>query len=466
MGNVQCRFPWPSYILKLPNELLSEIFALLPHPTKNIASVRLVCRRFRDVSSRHLCPYFVVRMSEESLDCLNNISQHPLISKGVKKLGIDISTFSGMLARNLDELTRVSCNALETAKKPKGSSDEDPRIKEARNKRNKVLHSWLRLRKIGFGGDINDLSDWDRENFVLIDWISKGHLLAHEAQERVRVDGSFVRIIADAIARMPLARSIYISDSNPWDHCASLTETMESSMSLIESTILPMSWSTAHTMGCEGPPIELCSEIPLAIHKAGIMLTGVGYEITCFEGLSGLYGDSGKVLHDITTAMQQLEDFRFDLGYPSFWEFMEAPQENECLCSFLRAFMNTDSIQEMTLMLRRCFKGSFPLVSTWGWPNLRYLKYSGCLDSGDVAKFYERTQGPVELHLDACELVDGFWPEVADIMRANTRSEEGIYPTITDALGGEYGVDPWAWVPVFGDKNRYAEFNETKAWCD
>ena len=106
MDSVQSQDHTSLHILNFPNEILFRIFDFLrSEPVRSIAvggafgyrngkddvkNTRLVCRRFRDASSHLLISSLNVSVNKASLAQLDEISRHPLMSKGVRKVNVSL----------------------------------------------------------------------------------------------------------------------------------------------------------------------------------------------------------------------------------------------------------------------------------------------------------------------------------------------------------------------------------------
>lgn len=270
-------------ILSLPDELLVGIFEAV-HPGRpasssgDIASLRLVSRRFAACSSHLLVPY--VRLDgivPESLARLEEISHHPTISKGVRTVRLVARFYTPTLAADLRQFAWYAVNTVfgralryreAFDEEENGVDTDDPvdvlRMIDRREECAEVLENvkaalrtWSRVPIDN--GVVEDLfaaggppSSWDvdldksDQEYIALrrrrdsgsgerDETEKGrhmqllrlahatYRLRYQKQEMLRRDGAFVRRFAASMARMPRAKSLEIYDFAPDDDDDNIT---------------------------------------------------------------------------------------------------------------------------------------------------------------------------------------------------------------------------------------------------
>ncbi|KAM0198424.1 hypothetical protein ACHAPI_003947 [Fusarium lateritium] len=104
------------YIQSLPVEILTSILSRVCDDRANgqesIKQCRLVSKHFNNVASLFLIPEVTVCLTLESFARLEEISSHPLISKGVRKVTIILCFYEGELANNRQAYMRESRSRL------------------------------------------------------------------------------------------------------------------------------------------------------------------------------------------------------------------------------------------------------------------------------------------------------------------------------------------------------------------
>ncbi|KAF2017386.1 hypothetical protein BU24DRAFT_149652 [Aaosphaeria arxii CBS 175.79] len=99
----------------LPNELLGYCFSYLAKYSahKDIQSVRLVSKRFHDVSSSFLLTQVELRLTKQSFQELESIASHAIFSKTVRRLLFNVSYYDGMLADSFQDFAEHNGTELE-----------------------------------------------------------------------------------------------------------------------------------------------------------------------------------------------------------------------------------------------------------------------------------------------------------------------------------------------------------------
>ncbi|KAK7753171.1 hypothetical protein SLS62_004904 [Diatrype stigma] len=449
----------PVHILDLPNEILGEICVYVrgapcgkeplqlgdisysDDGREAIKNTRLVCRKLCEASSHLLIPAISVSMSLSSLARLDQISRHPWIATGVRSVRVVMSFFSTDMAQDFGLFLIIQQEILDRAAslaRAKARSQFD--LIEV-DKCRAILDSWELLDQNS--GEIREgslASDLDREYILIIKHAYEKYQHAFAEQEQMRADGSFVRAVADAMARMPVARCLVIDDGPMPPRLiepASFAITMATPALFLTSLVQPISWAYAQEHGFDNlpldgvdqasdtHPIELCSQIPLAVHNAGVMLTDVHYKVVPFSHFSRLI-KCDQDLDDLRAAMRQLKSFR--IAWPRIPQedhTLDHEDEMRRLIAFVEAFTDTDSIESIAIDMGHLWPPEIaPLVSagslllTRAWPRLRRLRFSGPLEFRDLEAFFAQTQGRIALDLHRAHLIRGSWAEVIDLVDA------------------------------------------------
>ncbi|KAI1136908.1 hypothetical protein F5Y05DRAFT_389449 [Hypoxylon sp. FL0543] len=438
MSSVQSPSAKPPHILDFPSEIFAQIFGYLrgelprydhlqredaqyfnsgPNEIKNL---RLVCRRFCEESSHLLLPTVTVDICSTSLARLDKISRHPSISQGVRAVVVVLRVFSSALAHELDfefvhhqwlelrNLVRSWRAGVEDSNIPEG---EDGNL-EAVTKCRRILDSWNRLAE---NLTARNLSDDDQRNLQLIKRVYEQYRQAYLEQERILADGSFVRAVADAVARFPFAKSLAITDcksactpSSQRPTRSPLIENMLNDDLLIRNLAQPMAWGLVEDPDRSISPFKLLSQIPLAIHEAGVILTDITYNIGSLNPSSGLVNNPD--FRDLRIAMRQLTRFEFSLGTyvtESFGSRVSTYDAIRCIVNFIEAFIDTDSMQYMRINVGDLFgllgkettRGFRNLLLTRPWPHLSYVYFQGPIYFEELQEFYARIPRPAQVEL-------------------------------------------------------------------
>lgn len=338
----------PLSILSLPNELLIEIFsAVKAHnpannaqhtsfasSSKDIANVRLVCRRF-DACSSHLLVHYLRLdgINSESLEKLEAISKHPVICNGVRIIRLVTHFYTSTYANDVRRfawyaVNRVFGQALRYKEDLEADEDVDAEGYSERRQEAAValanikalLKTWGRVSLEGMEDATGSWSiDFDKSNqdcmalrrrnsgdqekseverhLQLLHIAHQLYRLRYEDQERLRQNDAFIERFAAAMAQMPKAKGIEFHDFQfPQDEGLHDESDIEKSGSLalendeyaglvdIDSLVQPTSWDEATDRQLGEPPIELLFRLPTAIHQAGARLDRISMQTnTCAE---------------------------------------------------------------------------------------------------------------------------------------------------------------------------------------
>ncbi|KAI0007814.1 hypothetical protein F4779DRAFT_590319 [Xylariaceae sp. FL0662B] len=446
----------PVHILDLPNEILAQICTYVrgtslsdgPLPlgivddrrggVQDIKNIRLVCGKLYDASSRSLLPAVSVSMNLSSLARLDEISRHPLIAKGVQTVRVIIDFFAADLANDFDDLfLPYQYDQLEESSMLSHMIGTDSAFEwsgedhlEAATKSNRILASWSKLLQ---NAPDSSLDDHDRESILLIQRAHKLYQHAYLEQEQILADGTFVKRVADAVARMPAAKFLFIADHDRsvLPKVVPLVKSMERPDLLINNIVQPMTWDHAQEQDIGTPPCELLRQIPLTIHRAGVMLADVNYQVAPVQDFYRLVGCDGD-LNDLRAAMRQLRSFTFRPHIVRDFDIFDNEDEMRHLKDFVEAFTGTDSIRDIFINMDFLWwRGEVPplsagcLLLTRTWPRVRRVRFEGPLRFEELEEFYAKVKGRVDLILERVYLMSGSWADVLDIMHDNMLNGRG-----------------------------------------
>lgn len=357
--------PFRTTVLSLPNEILFEIFTLAKshrpsHDARNadnssssadIASVRLVCRRFAAASSQLLV--HCVRLdgiNSRSLERLESISRCPLISNGVRTVRLEVPFYAPRLASNLSEFARWAVlKVLERARRYQRAFEQElesagpeewPENEVLLRRRGEVssvlgsikavLKTWhsiamgelQKLPRLEDSESFQETSSTERSNRD-----SQGNETRHIRslcnahrryqircidQEGMRKNNNFMERLATAIARMPKARALELQDF------AHETKTCSSDCSCgyghvdersvpgrdeyaglvdVVSLVKPASWAETLDLQLGNAPTEVLFDLPILLQKASCKLDRICIRTTTpaehyyplFRQISGRY---------------------------------------------------------------------------------------------------------------------------------------------------------------------------------
>ncbi|KAK4207867.1 hypothetical protein QBC37DRAFT_379640 [Rhypophila decipiens] len=208
---------------KVPNEIILEIAKYVPQdddiayyelgrdmPDKPIINFGMVCRRFREMSAHLLVPSVRVACHTSSLQRLEEISHHPLVRKGVRKLIVSLSSFDKELCDDFGQFIKFYMFDFERYCK-EGGRRQDERETE------RVLKSWREVfdlfeynKSHGRRGDHSKEYATQR---TLLEEAHANYKQLHDEQEHLFRSGEFTDRVTLATSRMPLVKSLTFVDN-------------------------------------------------------------------------------------------------------------------------------------------------------------------------------------------------------------------------------------------------------------
>lgn len=282
------------HIFDLPDDLLRMIFQevagsfkngyfiILRSDCRSIMSCRLVCHRFHDTSSHLLLHTLDVSITDASLDHLDNVSRHPIISRGVRSLHICFSLFGSFGAHSFRECI-IECaimmrQSLGEYKKMLRMSQRfqtqfcDPRLSDCVNDEglltglsiphrleqgSNILDSWKRYIVAGSSEQNGD------EHVAALHQIYERYKQLLNDQRALLQNNTFLRRIVTAVARLPTIVDLSFHDEAYRSRDYRLT-----GLSLIDEVVkhdllMPSRWSLERFKQLGQPPVDSSTNFPL-----------------------------------------------------------------------------------------------------------------------------------------------------------------------------------------------------------
>ncbi|ROW09619.1 hypothetical protein VMCG_02381 [Cytospora schulzeri] len=504
----------PLNVLDLPDEILIGIFDFAKGRDESrlhfffddrytdvatIKNVRLTCRRFNHTASHLLLAYVDVCLSPSSLAHLKEVSLHPVISRGISALRIHASIYSSQLARVLGHFAQLATAKLADfadyherllGRMRAGEEERMARyctpveVKKAAQQARRIISSWEQH----WHADSHEIDDeaegeqWPSDVSAL-QRVHKVYAQRYEEQQSVMKDGLFIREVAAAMARMPRALRLCITDSQiqtfpdlgEFKTNFELADNPE--LFLRERMLDSIAWFTAMEDFTEDPPTDLLFRLPLAIFAEGVSLFHLDIAVEPPRDLSVTFTQEHH--RDLRTACKQLRVFEFrGRGNPDEFWMAEANTEDsgevQNLFTFLRAFLSSESIERLDLNLGfldeahevpNASAGSLLTFRTW--PALNDVSLDSYPIHLDELQHFFRNIPPDTrpfFHFRGLHLMNGTWEKALDIIRERPKHWESL---IRDPRGGEmYDMPDEERNAIFesevGSKGRYID-SETKA---
>lgn len=339
-------------IYDLPDELLMDIFGYL-RKRCDIKHLRLSSRRLNTTSSHLLMDTVNVSLNLKSLERLENISRHPAISKGIRRLVTSVDVYNDIRAKKLWVFTQGCIHELWRLCENMPSNHLDM------NECERVRRFW-----IAFGDTIddkcNDCEHLDQEDASAVYncWLRYRQL--YHDQQMILGDSCLPQAIASAVGRMTRLNELVIRDrsrrSDTWEPWSSHTRRQVKNLAkdptgLVEEMMFrTFSWQRSTINGVEDLPFQLLFQIPLAIHATGVSLAHLKIDVTALKGFQ-LQIDSGQ-MSQLKSFGQSLKSFGFSgSSHPTISYVMAADgtEENEDLRKFLTVLTRSSSLVSMAL---------------------------------------------------------------------------------------------------------------------
>lgn len=271
----------PVHIHNLPDELLLEVFRYLLN-RDDIKRLRLSSKRLNKTSSHLLISTLRVSPNLTSLERLDEISRHPTISRGVRRLIVSVDVYSPELARDVQGFTAYCMREL-------AEFVSLPTAHTATREAREIYRSWrcfLESSRDPYNGTSH--LNVDHISALHNGWLRYQDL--YDQQQMVLRNWRFSDGIASAISRMALLNDLVIrdrsrstADEDLWS--SSLYHKMgalvQNPTRLVEEVMLhTFSWRKATEKSVENPPTYLLYLILLAISNAGSSLAHLRFDLT------------------------------------------------------------------------------------------------------------------------------------------------------------------------------------------
>lgn len=424
----------PLKIQDLPDELLMDIFSHLRNRAE-IKNIRLSCQRLNKTSSHLLMDTIHVSPNPKSLKRLGEVSRHPNISRGIRRLVASVDVYSEDFARSVESFA-VRCvheaNNLLQNLRENISRYRDMIV---------IQSKWAQFAERSTDAYNDGAYIYEADVSELYNGWLRYHKLYHEQQMILR-RGRFPYAIASAIGRMPCLEDLVIRDwsrssdgEQPWGPSTlqKLVNLTRDPTRLIEEMMLhTFSWQRARIMGVENPPTQLLYQIPLAIHAAGHSVAHLKFDLSPPHSFHLQLGSSemARLVH----FAQGLKSFTFStIAEPAgFWRPSRDAEEHENLVWFLTPFLKSKNLDSVALDFafeeRDCLAENRthdpdrtsvrPILANLNQPRNIHLK--NCSITLEELRTFVRLprKEPAVLGLWYVYLLDGDWADAVELLRS------------------------------------------------
>ncbi|KAL2847804.1 hypothetical protein BJY01DRAFT_246706 [Aspergillus pseudoustus] len=483
-------------ILELPTEILCDIVRFLQVPSsanrskigwgaetlnqyrahagypsccQDIRSARLVCRRFHDLTSPLLFPVLQIRLDRASLDFADHVSRSPFLAAGVGAIQVVLQYYSAELAA---DLSRFRDQRLEDAERWWAScvrndelwdlggfdSDDDTVLSLPRSEYRRGIEGYEKIQTAWRNSVKID------ESLEYREILHRGHQVyrqKHQEQLSLLTDGFFTRRVASIMSQLPFPSSLILDDQADLididcDEVKILLLTKKNE--LFRFATSPHQWQTIqrvdtiNEVASKLAPAKLLSELPVAIHKAGVALRDIRApcESRIWFTAPDLQDPLRAACDDLRPACQRLEVFTFGKPVRSTLVGPLTDGAKAHFDRYLGAMLSGPCLTHLELHLgwySQHGRGVHHVGSMLGGLDGSRLKRTTVMDvslhQAQLEAFCTGLGSELEkVYLCGVHLLSGRWAGVLDILRdkVSARCMEGKCKVYLRCLaGGEFG---------------------------
>ncbi|KAF5649638.1 hypothetical protein F52700_534 [Fusarium sp. NRRL 52700] len=440
-----------------PPELLYRVFDFLLHardpdePTAarvdDIRSIRLTCRRFCQWASPLLIPEITVYLTEASLERLRNVSRHQLIASGVRSVHVKLPYYDQRMAT---DLSHFAYSHME------GMSQYLDHLKKVipgdlHKRRSYNVPDWVNYDVIKLGKKM--ISAWEpihnaEEN---LEWDSYERLeyrkiltdshheyqLLFKAQQQMRESGVFLSTIASAMARMPHADRLEITDGEDasFKRDAYLAD-RDYRISLRAVMLRPHTWSDASDLYPDPdfkPPIDFLHRLPVEIYRAGVTLRELKLRCSAPCSYANLSMAPSERL-TLVKSLQNLQTLHIEAAKEAMtgWFFDHQEDALELVSDFLSALLEHSGLEDLTINSFN-LRSLNELLAGAHNTRLKRLHLVGArLKAGQLGQYLGRVTSSCDVVLEHVEILGGRWADEADELRDLSRASTRVIQPFGD----------------------------------
>ncbi|KAI0996650.1 hypothetical protein K3495_g11533 [Podosphaera aphanis] len=451
------------HLLDLPDEILIHIceyvqgrpeyfIRYIPEfnfGAQEVKNMRLTCRRLCTTSSHLLLSSIHVDMDAASLAHLEEISRHPLISRGVQVIRLNLLYYDSILGEDFEAFSDYHGHRLlETTEciEEMASHDADFFLGTPKDVVDTAIDEGWKIGRAWVDFAENDFSEEDLcYRKPLLTAYQKYRELYLE-QENLLQSGTFHRAATDAMARMHKATRLDVFNTEfigrPKRRRRPDFITMVSNEdSLVESTLFPITWEKGRRFDLGEPPQNLIFNLLNAILENGIYLSALDIKVPPSD-FSALASDK-KNLEVIKTTTERLKFFSYDPRVPycsGLWAADDS-SDVDALEIFISAHLHSRLLDEIQLSCDFLRVGPFSpwfsigrVLTRRSWPKLERITLTGlAFNLSEIKQFVKQLHRPIIIFFMRIHLLSGTWAEVLDTLRGNVEYN----PTLEDLSGAE-----------------------------
>ncbi|EGU80601.1 hypothetical protein FOXB_08885 [Fusarium oxysporum f. sp. conglutinans Fo5176] len=433
-----------------PPELLQRIFNFLLHvrdpdePTAarahNIRSLRLTCRRFCELASPLLIPEISVSMTETSLERLKNVSRHQLIRSGVRSVHVKLPYYDQRMAADLTHFAYSHIADViprELHERPSYNVPDWVNYEVLELGKN-MISAWNSIYTVDPEDPQRDSDEHIKYRKILTD-AHREYQLLFEAQQQMRENGAFLSTIASAMAKMPHADRLEITDGEDaiFKRDAYLID-RDYRISLRAVMLRPHTWSDASNLYPDPdfePPTEFLHRLPVEIHRAGATLREMKLRCSAPCSYANLSMSPSERV-SLIESLRNLQTLTLEAAKEAMtgWFFDHQEDAMDIVSDFLSALLQPSGLENLTISFFN-LRSLNELLAGAHNKCLKRLHLVGArLKAGKLGQYLTRVQGPCDVVLEHVEILGGRWEDEADELRGLSRAST----TVVQPFGDEF----------------------------
>ncbi|PGH11248.1 hypothetical protein AJ79_04982 [Helicocarpus griseus UAMH5409] len=435
----------------LPHELLIHCCSFLQGSTPDVQSLRLTSKRLHDASSFFLVDTLTIRITTKSISMLEAVSNHPIISKGIKTIKLclcfygdveDGQTKVGLLAvcdRRIFALLLQTARAFNAVERAPEETEQFQLIQSRVNDIRRGLTS-VEL------GSLEATTDSEsRAIRVILNSLEvyKSRLVD---QQVVVKDGSHIRRIGVALSKLARPSSLeifgYDRTENDIDSSdcsiATMTEKLNSDEVCLDIFLDAMTSRGQYlTLDMEGLCAKTFMGIFAQLSRQQICPSHISIDLDAPKYLE-LFRPSESEHEMISRVVQRAEDLSFTVRWWSkrdinFGVFKASQEEMQDLASLTSAFFNTETVRFLDLNLYDYSiqvdpprVGLYDFFPDCKWPQLESLSLVSLpFHERELRRLVDRHRDSLRiLDMHGLHIISGTWRNSLDILRGLNCLEE------------------------------------------
>lgn len=425
-------------VLDLPEEILVAIFRYvedsdLPSTVnhdwgdeKDIASARLVCRRFCYAASGFLVRRICVEPTKASLARLEEVSRHPAIAAGIYHVKLVLRFYNPSFA-SLDDFATFHAKTLEGDIDIWLFSQPDPddvgeHGEAAMENADKFILTLRRLAETPVS-QFDDLSDDDKSAMVRLRKAHGEYLRLVQEQKWLLREGRFAEAAGSAMARMPRARHLEITEMEPPEVELFVPDLWGAMEEFMRQPMGGHGAVSCQEMGIDPPSYQCVADMLDGIRHAGAWLETMAISLRYPGRISPTWGTNDE----LTSGLQKLRKFDFKItGELPEWSVYDTE-------AFVRACIDTPSLEYISIDMKGQTETepSVDISRVMGTIDRPLLKSLWLCRVDFDLKYFKillnhLTHERVSLSMADPFLLSGTWKELLDVLRDKEAGEKWL----------------------------------------